>query len=80
MIGVYKIGERFLAKIQIANRIHNLGVHETKEEAAAAYGRFVVDKSTVRKRSAPSSAGSDNGCGKKSKTDCGEIKESVNEN
>ena len=39
----------------------------------------LVKHSIAHKRSAPSSAGSDNGCGKKSKTDCGGIKEPVND-
>ena len=46
LIGVFKDGKTYRAKIRIDGTTHYLGTFNTKEEAGIAYDQFVVDKST----------------------------------
>ena len=46
LIGVYKSGEKYQARIRYGGKQHILGTFGTKEQAGMAYDRFVVDKST----------------------------------
>jgi hypothetical protein len=47
LIGVYKNGTKYIAKIMIDGTRHRLGTFKTKQEAGVAYDRFVVDESTA---------------------------------
>ena len=46
LIGVYKMGKKYQARINYGGTKHYLGTFDTKEQAGIAYDQFVVDKST----------------------------------
>jgi serine protease inhibitor ecotin len=46
LVGVYKSGKKYQARIRYGGKQHTLGTFDTKEQAGIAYDRFVIDKST----------------------------------
>ena len=46
LIGVYKSGKKYQARIRYGGTQHHLGRFDTKEQAGIAYDRVAIDKST----------------------------------